>query len=248
MIRTYSTLRLPSIMRLEDPPPTYNYMGSSPEDTNEHPEHFTRDVYFEVEGTRFKFPIYYLDGSSVFKRLINGELPEKEAYKLGITGDGIRENPFQCTKIKKERLESFLGYQKSKIVNSQFPNIGKQEWLDILEISHSWEMKDAHKVAIQQLSPIITDPIEKLELVKRYDIQDKNWRLIPIQELVKEDKRLTEADMQRIGVDMTLKICRVQGMAVEHPKTEFVSTMGRLFGSKWGSLDVYILKEFADLA
>ncbi|KAK2467420.1 hypothetical protein APHAL10511_000655 [Amanita phalloides] len=209
------------------------------------PVHFSHNVYFEVGCTLFKFPKDYLANSNIFSRLLNQELLKKEAEEVGISGDGSLENPFECTKINRQVLESFLSFMRTRIFCSGRALIEKKSWIDILEISYLWQMVDVHKLVLRRLNKIGLDAIEKLEVVKRYGIKEKDWSLPPIRELVRAGKRLGAADAQRIGIDMALRISRVQGMVLEHP---IMMATDHYFGSKEISLlDVYILREFPNL-
>jgi len=69
------------------------------------------------------------------------------------------------------------------------------------------------KFAVGQLSKMEIGGVEKLKLAKRYDIQDKEWKLTSIRELIKTDIDFSEADVQGIGVDVVLRICQLRGVA-----------------------------------
>lgn len=69
------------------------------------------------------------------------------------------------------------------------------------------------KFAVGQLSTMQIGGVEKLKLAKRYAIQDKEWKLTAIRELIKTNVAFSAADVQEIGVDVVLRICELRGMA-----------------------------------
>jgi len=102
----------------------------------------------------------------------------------------------------------------SRRVYDQGPAIvGKGEWLDILKVSYFWKIDKLGKFAVGQLSKMQIRGVEKLKLAKRYDIQDKEWNLTSIRELIKTNIDFSEADVQGIGVDAVLRVCQLRGMA-----------------------------------
>jgi len=96
-----------------------------------------------------------------------------------------------------------------------------QEWKDVLELASRWRMEKTVNMAVRQLSGMELDPIMKLELAKKYNIQDKEWRFSVIHKLVKDDTRLTEGQANLIGYDVALKIARIQGMVHVQGKHAF---------------------------
>jgi hypothetical protein len=74
-------------------------------------------------------------------------------------------------------------------------------------------MNQLGKFSVDQLSKMRLGGVEKLKLAKRYGIRDKKWKLTAIRELVKTNTYFSEADVQEIGVDVALRICKLRGMA-----------------------------------
>jgi hypothetical protein len=62
-----------------------------------------------------------------------------------------------------------------------------QEWKDVLELSSRWRMDKVSKTAVCHLNRMELDPVTKLELAKKHNIQDNEWRLSSIRTLVKDN-------------------------------------------------------------
>ena len=98
-------------------------------------------------------------------------------------------------------------YDKSPLIS------GEKVWLDILKVSYLWKMKKMGEYAIDRLSKMQLNGVEKLKLAQTYNIQDRKWRYSAIRELVNSTNlSLREADMEEIGVDIALKISKLHGM------------------------------------
>lgn len=74
-------------------------------------------------------------------------------------------------------------------------------------------MRKLGKFAVDQLSKVHLDALEKMKLAKRYDIRNKKWRYSAIRELINVPKlSLTKVDVEDIGVEVALKISKLHGM------------------------------------
>ena len=83
-----------------------------------------------------------------------------------------------------------------------------------MKVSYFWKMEKLGKFAVGQLSKIPLEGVEKLKLAKRYDIQDKEWKLSAIRELIKTDMIFPDIDVQEV---ISLKgMCKP---VFEHPST-----------------------------
>lgn len=74
-------------------------------------------------------------------------------------------------------------------------------------------MEKLGEFAVDSLSKVRLDALEKMKLAKRYNIQNKKWRYSAIRELINVPKlSLTEDDVEDIGVEIALKISKLHGM------------------------------------
>lgn len=178
----------------------------------------------------FKFPKYYLGDSSIFKFIFESKWKIRAEDAKHVTGDGTPQSPFSCTEVDREALESFLALHRTSCVNkntySTMPYhliafriydpeagiVGKDNWLGVLKVSYFWKMEKLSKFAVSQLSKIPLEGVEKLKLAKRYNIQDKEWWLSAIRELIKVDTIFSDTDVEEIGVDVVQKICILRGI------------------------------------
>ena len=84
-------------------------------------------------------------------------------------------------------------------------------------------MEKVLKTAVCHLSRMELDPVTKLELARKHNIQDNEWRFSSIRALVKDNTQLTEGHANLIGCDVALKIARIQGMVHVKSKQQFVN-------------------------
>lgn len=88
----------------------------------------------------------------------------------------------------------------------------EHQLVDVLGLASQWRMDKVLKTAVCHLSSMALDPITKLELTKKHDIQDQEWRFSAIHDLIKSNEELTEGHANRIGCDVALKIARIRGI------------------------------------
>ncbi|KAF8627743.1 hypothetical protein AX17_006111 [Amanita inopinata Kibby_2008] len=177
-----------------------------------HETYFLEDVYIVVDNTMFKVPRLYLQESPVFQALLGGNPIDEGTPESKTMGDGTVHKPLVCSSVTVESVALLLCVLYPTSFN-QAPKLTAYEWRDILELASKWNLEKIRDLAVQRLCGMRLDAITRLELARRHDIQRKEWLLPPIRELVREDERLTEADAMLIGVEMALRIARVQGMA-----------------------------------
>jgi hypothetical protein len=72
-----------------------------------------------------------------------------------------------------------------------------------------WEFEDVRKLAIGQLTTIDVDPVNRLELIRMYDVPQ--WYWTAIRALCDQTKRLDDFDVNRLGVNFSLRIVELRG-------------------------------------
>ena len=115
----------------------------------------------------------------------------------------------------------------------QTPTLTTGEWKDVLGLASQWRMDPLVEMSISHLDDVNLDATTKLELAKKHNIQNKEWRRSAVREFVDKDIRLTEANAHRIGIDIALRIARVQGMVREMRRQPQATTPfgGSVFGA-----------------
>jgi hypothetical protein len=177
-----------------------------------HETFYLEDVYFVFDNTIFKFPKAYLSQTSpVLRRLFTNTSAERDIRDDSFTGDGTLANPYSCDTVKKGAFVQVLRLL-GPMIFYQMPTLTVEEWKDVLGLSSQWHMDQLVEMAITHLQDMNLDATTKLELARKHNIQNKEWRRSAIRELVDKDMRLTEANAYRIGIDVALKIAKVQGM------------------------------------
>ncbi|EIW74321.1 hypothetical protein CONPUDRAFT_33640, partial [Coniophora puteana RWD-64-598 SS2] len=155
----------------------------------------------QVEDTLFCVPRSMLQRySDVFKDLF--ELPTSES--TGAEGES-KENPIVLEDIKAWEFKQLL---KTIFFRHDDQPVTQEEWVAVLKLTHRWEMAELHRVAMESLSAMPMDPVEKAGLAQDLDIQE--WKLPAYQEIARRSEPLTMSDVDRLGLDTILKLAAVR--------------------------------------
>ena len=130
---------------------------------------------------------------------------------------------YESRVLRRKLLLASASFDPTRTTDSYTSDGTMQEWKDVLELASRWRMNKVSNTAVCHLSRMELDPITKLELARKHNIQDNEWRLSSIRALVKDDTELTEGHANLIGCDLALKIARIQGMVHVKSKQLFVN-------------------------
>jgi hypothetical protein len=97
----------------------------------------------------------------------------------------------------------------------------KEEWKSILLLADMWKFDGIRKRAIKQLGDLPLEPVEKVELCRRFDIQD-SWASKAFAALVVRKEPLSIDEEYRVGWENSLAIAhaREQRIRKELEKTQ----------------------------
>jgi hypothetical protein len=78
-----------------------------------------------------------------------------------------------------------------------------EDWIIILDLATRWEFKDVRELAITQLDGMKFDAVDKLEVMKKYNI-DSQWGYSAIVELCSRTNPLTIEEGGKLGIELSI--------------------------------------------
>jgi hypothetical protein len=84
-----------------------------------------------------------------------------------------------------------------------------EDWVIVLDLATRWEFKDVRELAITQLDGMKFDAIDKLAVMKKYDIGNQ-WGYSAIIELCSRTHPLTVEEGGKLGIELSINICRIR--------------------------------------
>ncbi|KAK7472353.1 hypothetical protein VKT23_000470 [Stygiomarasmius scandens] len=159
-------------------------------------------VIFQVEDALYNVPRQpFMRESDVFHDMFSLPVP------VGRKAEGQSdEEPVLLQSVSKVDFE--------RLLNLMFPDAGLDhmpsldEWISILKLATLWDMPRIRERAIRHMAPIMTDPVQKIEIAREYDIDD--WMLPALNQLVQRDHALTMEEGERLGMEYTLKLASIR--------------------------------------
>lgn len=87
-----------------------------------------------------------------------------------------------------------------------------EDWISILDLSTSLEFADIRELSLKQLAVFELDPVDKIELVQKYQIE-RQWAYTSYIMICGRKEPLTVGEARRLGVDTTTRIALVREKA-----------------------------------
>ncbi|KAG2006793.1 hypothetical protein CC2G_014539 [Coprinopsis cinerea AmutBmut pab1-1] len=178
------------------------------------PEFFWDSVQFEVQGHLVKLPVnIFVQNSDKFLEECGGiDIGAKDRFSWSVSqATGQHGSDIPCIKLEGVEWEDFKSFLKALVPKSPFieskPTLTKSEWISVLKLSTRWYFNDLRKVAIDELSEVEMDPIQRVCLAKAYHVYD--WLLEGYEELVEREDPITEEEGEKIGMGVALKLCGI---------------------------------------
>jgi hypothetical protein len=82
------------------------------------------------------------------------------------------------------------------------------EWTSVLKLSSMWSFEDLRDLAIQNMSQLTVDPVERAALAKEYHIDE--WLLPALNELAQREEPIGVEEARRLGWETALQIASVR--------------------------------------
>ncbi|KAH6901053.1 hypothetical protein BKA70DRAFT_1569126 [Coprinopsis sp. MPI-PUGE-AT-0042] len=183
--------------------PTKHVSGSEPS-IQKHPLYFWECITMKVQGVAFQLPRYrFVEASEAFTGMVT-KSEEDGPIELDVAlGD----------------FESFLKafLPRASAMYDDKPTLTKDEWISVLKLSTLWLFDDPRKLAINHLSGIKMDAIDRICLAKEHRVYD--WLLQGYEQVIErllvsddpdgEPMTLTTQEGTRIGMDVALELSGV---------------------------------------
>ncbi|KAF9255988.1 hypothetical protein L218DRAFT_911811 [Marasmius fiardii PR-910] len=120
------------------------------------------------------------------------------------------ENPIVLPDVKQSEFMALMDYfyQGSFFLNEPGHAISLREYIDLLSIASRYECTGARQKAIQGIESHCIDPIQKIILSEKYNVQ--HWLMPAYIELCKRDKSLNGNDARQIGIDKAMVIAEAR--------------------------------------
>ncbi|KAF8070386.1 hypothetical protein FPV67DRAFT_1668243 [Lyophyllum atratum] len=84
-----------------------------------------------------------------------------------------------------------------------------QDWVAILDLSTRWKFRDIRKLSIKELAKLEIDPVEKIELMLKYEVKQQ-WAYSAFIALCSRADGLDVSEGQKLGVEPVIKIALVR--------------------------------------
>lgn len=89
-----------------------------------------------------------------------------------------------------------------------YESLTSTEWVSVLALSTMWDFEAARCFAIQRLSMLELDPVDRIVLAQTHRVVE--WLVPALVQLAQREEPLGASDVKKLGVDMVLKMARVR--------------------------------------
>ncbi|KAJ2918302.1 hypothetical protein MD484_g2113, partial [Candolleomyces efflorescens] len=174
---------------------------------DEDAEYFWDFVLLSCEGRVFRVPKYrFISDSEVFatKFGLNSDTPSDPSDAFEVVNEAQpTPNAVIELDVSANDFRNFV-----KALYPRYPEqsleLSKEEWLSVLRLSTKWYFNDFRKRAIDNLTALNLDPVEKVDLGTQFNVS--SWLKSGFCELVKRTDIITVEDARRIGLETAIKV------------------------------------------
>jgi len=161
------------------------------------------DIIFLVEGCLFKVPRTYFErDSEAFSAM----------FKLPVAQDVPVEGSSDQQPI---HLEGITAHEFRQLLRVMYPqHVGQPdimtyaEWKSVLKLSTMWNFEVLRDLAIQSMSELSINAVEKAALAREYDINE--WLLPALNELAQREDPINIDEARRLGLEQAVMIAAVR--------------------------------------
>ncbi|KAJ2929573.1 hypothetical protein H1R20_g7522, partial [Candolleomyces eurysporus] len=174
-------------------------------------------VFFKVEEIIFEVPRYrFSESSEVFETMF--DLPPGSEGNVEGRDEGhpIVLEGYQAAHF--DALLKVLYPTPDNLISGAF-KLEKEEWIGVLNLSTRWSMKKIRKHAIDELSKISLDLVEKVVLAREHKVA--KWFRDGVNELVSEHPIRPLAELKsRLGIETACALLWIQAQRPRERKEE----------------------------
>jgi len=177
-------------------------MGSKPAIKKDESFYFA-DIIFLVDGCLFKVPRTYFErDSEVFCSLF--QLPVAQDVPIEGSSD---QKPLRLEGIKEDDFRQLLRVMYPRHAGQQ-DIMTSTEWTSVLKLSTMWSFEDLRDLAIQAMTDLPIDPIERAALADEFNVEE--WLLPALNELAQREEPISVEEARRLGWERALQIAAVR--------------------------------------
>ncbi|KAF9457589.1 hypothetical protein BDZ94DRAFT_1314051 [Collybia nuda] len=185
--------------------------------------HYLEPMTFQVEDSLFKVPQYhFVRESEVFRDMLL--LPQPLEGEREGSSDS---KPLFLEGVSKIDFQRLLKVMYPLVIGTP-PGHSKDEWISVLKLSAMWRLIGIRKFAIDQLTRMELDPIEKTMLAKEFKIPQ--WLQSAYQELATRQAMLTDEEARKIGYPTAIRVWHVREEYWRRSKSGYGFDVGNLEG------------------
>jgi hypothetical protein len=144
--------------------------------------------------------------------VVENAVPDGCSREQPLRLDGIGKADFkQLSKCLHPRSVFYVKHPTKQLTKSRFGHeetLSIPEWTSVLKLSTMWQFDKIRQFAIDQMSKLQIDVVEKIGLARDYHV--KEWLLPALDEFTRLGKPMTTEDVNHLGLDFILKIVSVR--------------------------------------
>jgi len=179
-------------------------------------------VIFQVEDCLFKVHRYFFERHSPHFRTLLGTTPV-------LMGPAPVYSLSETTKAEFEKL--LYIFYPSSLSNDDLTTV--DDWSTILALANRYKMFELYTLAIQKLAPIASS-VEKLAIVKKYNMVGHEWLLPAYTDLCSRNGPLSLDEAEKLDMQTVLKIWEVQHEIASWPGMYFRPGVEQLVKGRFG--------------
>ncbi|KAF9073124.1 hypothetical protein BDP27DRAFT_1319445 [Rhodocollybia butyracea] len=159
---------------------------------------------FLVDNRLFQIPMHFLSSQSeVFKGMLEMPLPSDGAIE-GMSD----ESPIHLEGVSKQDFRQLLRVLCPPKVIGRLEVLSFHEWLSVLKLADQWCMDAVRAHAIEMMTDIAVDPVEKVVVARKYSIS--HWIAPALNSILQRSQTLNEKDVGRLGLSTALRLVEIR--------------------------------------
>lgn len=159
---------------------------------------------FLVDNRLFQIPSHFLSSQSeVFQAMLELPLPSDGTIE-GMSD----ENPIHLEGVSKQDFRQLLRVLCPPKVIGRLEVLSFHEWLSVLKLADQWCMDTVRAHAIEMMTDIDVDPVEKVVVARRYSIT--YWIAPALNAILQRSQTLNEKDVGRLGLSTALRLVEIR--------------------------------------
>ncbi|KZS87765.1 hypothetical protein SISNIDRAFT_419059 [Sistotremastrum niveocremeum HHB9708] len=117
-------------------------------------------------------------------------------------------NPIRLESIKSPDFEKLLWILYPPIIGQHRPKTLSQ-WTSILGLSHLWEFRGVFQLALREIEPLASDPVDRILIARRYDVCH-DWLLPAYTSLCERSDPITLDEARLLGLDVLARLAQAR--------------------------------------